>query len=192
MGILSGYGYAVESGSERVEEQNKAKQTTQKNQTNQVNKSHQNNSKNKAIVTNSVLPSIREKSAESSIPFTPQNSNVNTLNSGSKGNLLQLFSGLFVVIISVIVMLWLIKRFSRFNYAGQQTVKVLGGISLGTREKIVLIEVGSEQLLVGVAPGRVNLLHQLQEPVEVKPSLESFQSVLSKRFKGIFKRDQNK
>ena len=36
---------------------------------------------------------------------------------------------------------------------------------MGQRERILLVEVGGEQLVVGVAPGRVELLHHLAEPV---------------------------
>ncbi len=114
------------------------------------------------------------------------------LNSNGSGNVWQLFSGLFVVLASIVALVWLIKRFGRFSYTSQQTVKVLGGISLGTREKVVLIEVGKEQLLIGVAPGRVNILHQLQEPIEVNDSNESFQSVFGQRVKDLFKREEKK
>ncbi len=192
MGISSESGFALDSGADRTQDRKQIKQINQLKQNNQakpVNKIKQNS---RTPVNDNVFPSSGKKTIGSSLPLNAQNSQTTTLNSGSKGSLLQLFSGMIVVIISVIVMLWLMKRFSRFSYGGQQTVKILGGISLGTREKIVLIEVGTEQLLVGVAPGRVNLLHQLQEPVKVEKSLESFQSVLGKRFKDIFKRDQHK
>ena len=109
----------------------------------------------------------------------------------SKGNIFQLFSGLFIVILSIVIVVWLIKRLGRFNYSGQQSINIIGGVSLGTREKIVLIEIGNEQLLIGVAPGQVNMLHKLSEPIEVTQNTETFQSVLGQKIKGMLKRDKN-
>ena len=37
-------------------------------------------------------------------------------------------------------------------------MRVLGVLPLGTREKAILIEVAGKQMLLGVAPGRVNTL----------------------------------
>jgi flagellar protein FliO/FliZ len=45
-------------------------------------------------------------------------------------------------------------------------LKIIGGISMGSRERIVLLQVGSEQLLVGVSPGRINTLHVLEAPLD--------------------------
>jgi len=39
------------------------------------------------------------------------------------------------------------------------TVAMLGGVAVGSRERVVLLKVGDTQVLVGVAPGRVSTLH---------------------------------
>ncbi len=36
---------------------------------------------------------------------------------------------------------------------------------MGPRERVVLVQVGKQQLLLGVAPGRIQTLHVLDEPV---------------------------
>jgi len=51
-------------------------------------------------------------------------------------------------------------------------VRLLGGISVGHRERVVLIQVGEQQLLVGVAPGRVNTLHVLEKPITLERQTE--------------------
>jgi flagellar protein FliO/FliZ len=38
-------------------------------------------------------------------------------------------------------------------------VRVLGGASVGPRERVVVVQFGDQTLLLGVASGRVNLLH---------------------------------
>jgi flagellar protein FliO/FliZ len=40
-------------------------------------------------------------------------------------------------------------------------------VPLGQKERAVLLKVGATQILLGVAPGRVNTLHVLAEPLEI-------------------------
>jgi flagellar protein FliO/FliZ len=50
-------------------------------------------------------------------------------------------------------------------------IDVIADIPLGAKERAVLLKVGQKQILVGVAPGRVNLLHVLEEPLDLtKPA----------------------
>lgn len=45
-------------------------------------------------------------------------------------------------------------------------LRVLGAASVGPRERVVLVELGSTWLVVGVAPGNVRALHTLPRPRE--------------------------
>jgi flagellar protein FliO/FliZ len=53
-----------------------------------------------------------------------------------------------------------LKKYGNLPGTNQVDMKVLGGVSLGTRERAVLIQVEGKKILLGVAPGRVNVLHQ--------------------------------
>ena len=44
-------------------------------------------------------------------------------------------------------------------------IEVLASAPLGQRERAVLLQVGEEQILVGVAPGNVTTLHHISHPV---------------------------
>jgi flagellar protein FliO/FliZ len=44
---------------------------------------------------------------------------------------------------------------------------VISTLPLGQKERAVLVRVGKQQILLGVAPGRVTTLHVLSEPVDV-------------------------
>ena len=61
----------------------------------------------------------------------------------------------------------------QFGGGNSQVIRYLGGIAVGQRERVVLIEVGGTQLLIGVAPGRVEKLHKLDTPIEVNTALSS-------------------
>jgi len=84
----------------------------------------------------------------------------------SSGYLVQLIVGLMFVLLCIVVLAWLAKRFNRLQSSSDGSLKVLGGISMGARERVVLVQVGTTQLLLGVAPGRINMLHQLEQPLE--------------------------
>lgn len=78
--------------------------------------------------------------------------------------LLQLGLGLVLVVGLILLLAWLVRRVNGVSAAGRG-VKVLAAIPLGQRERAVLIQVGEQQMLLGVAPGRVNLLVRFDEPV---------------------------
>lgn len=83
------------------------------------------------------------------------------------GNYLQMFFGLFVVVALIIGMAWFMRRMGSMSGMAAGNLKVLGGISVGQRERIVLVQAGDVQLLVGVAPGEIRTLHVMDEPIAI-------------------------
>ncbi len=82
------------------------------------------------------------------------------------GSLLQALAGLLVVLAVIVLLAWLLRRFGRVGFNSAGTLRVLGGLSMGARERIVLVQAGETQILLGVAPGRVQTLHVLDKPIE--------------------------
>jgi len=80
-------------------------------------------------------------------------------------NILQVALSLFAVVVLIGVIAWFFRRFGRMNSAICGELRVVGGISIGQRERVVVIQVGEEQLLVGVTPGRVQTLHVLTKNI---------------------------
>jgi flagellar protein FliO/FliZ len=60
---------------------------------------------------------------------------------------------------------WLVKRAGGLQVNSGNGLKVVAALSVGPRERVVLIELAGEQWLLGVAPGCVNLLHRFEQPV---------------------------
>jgi flagellar protein FliO/FliZ len=90
-----------------------------------------------------------------------------SLGSGIGGQLLQLVLGLLLVIGLIFVLAWLMRRVQRAGPAGNQVIKLVGSRALGTRDRLVLVQVGNEQVLLGVSPGTITALHVMKEPVDV-------------------------
>jgi len=81
-------------------------------------------------------------------------------------SLWQLTLGMIAVLGLIMGLAWLLKRSGRFQVAAGGGLRVLGGLSMGARERVVLLQVGETQLLLGVAPGRVQTLHVLDQVLD--------------------------
>jgi flagellar protein FliO/FliZ len=77
------------------------------------------------------------------------------------GSLLQVFIGLVAVLLLIAATAWLAKRFGVTHGGTSGLLHVVGSTSVGTRERVVVVEVGESWLVVGVAPGSVNALMTL-------------------------------
>ncbi len=79
--------------------------------------------------------------------------------------LIQFTLGLLVVLMAVVALAWVFRRLNRLQSSAGGGLRTLGGLSLGPRERVVLIQVGETQLLLGIAPGQVKALHVLEQPI---------------------------
>ena len=82
------------------------------------------------------------------------------------GSLAKIGFGLLVVVALIVALSWGMRRMGGFAGGGAGSLRILGGLSMGTRERVVLIQVCDKQLLLGVAPGRVQTLHVLEQPID--------------------------
>jgi len=86
------------------------------------------------------------------------------------GGLLQVVLALGFVLALIAGLAWLVRRMGAVPQGAPGAMRVLGGISIGQRERIVLVQVGETQLVVGVAPGEIRTLHVLDKPIVMPPS----------------------
>ncbi len=73
-------------------------------------------------------------------------------------DLLQVILSLVVILGLIIGAAWFAKRFMLTSTQTGASIKMLGGINLGGRERVVLLEVADQWIVVGVAPGHVSTL----------------------------------
>ena len=74
------------------------------------------------------------------------------------GSVLQMLLGLTVVLAAFFGVVWLIKRSGALGTGGKQVLKLVSTIAVGTRERVVVVEIGDQWIVAGVAPGCVNHL----------------------------------
>lgn len=78
------------------------------------------------------------------------------------GGVFRMLLGLMAVLAVMALIVWVMKRFTPGSLGQQSVVRVVGGVSVGTRERIVVVEVADRWLVVGVAPGQVNSIANLE------------------------------
>jgi flagellar protein FliO/FliZ len=78
--------------------------------------------------------------------------------SASAGSMLQVLFGLVAVLGLLAAGAWTLRRFNGSRTATGAAVKIIGGVSVGNRERILVVEVADQWIVVGVAPGRINTL----------------------------------
>lgn len=76
-------------------------------------------------------------------------------------SMLKMVIGLGLVLAVMFGITWLAKRMLPHAKASNSTVKVVGGVSVGTRERVVVVEVAGRWLVVGVASGNVSAIADL-------------------------------
>lgn len=92
------------------------------------------------------------------------------------GSLLQVFIGLIAVLLLIAATAWVAKRFGVTRSRASNVLHVISSASVGTRERVVVVEVGESWLVIGVAPGSVNALMTLprgEVPSPAAPSLNA-------------------
>ncbi|QHF46116.1 flagellar biosynthetic protein FliO [Pseudomonas sp. S35] len=97
--------------------------------------------------------------------------------SGLGGQLTQLVLGLLLVVGLIFVLAWLLRRVQQVGPGNAQVIEMIGSRALGPRDRLVLVQVGDEQILLGLTPGRITPLHVLKTPVNVdqsKPATPEF------------------
>lgn len=114
-----------------------------------------------AVLVTAVACSSRVAHAANELPAV---SGVSTF-----GALFQGLLGLAIVLAALVGFFWFLRRFSPGQTGAQGVVKVVGGVMLGTRERLVVVEVGDTWLLLGVGGGQVTHLHNMPRPAGYVP-----------------------
>lgn len=95
-----------------------------------------------------ITPESRHLAAESPISF---------------GYVFQILFSFAAVIAFIFGFAWLMRRSGRFGaLGGGRGLRIVSSLSLGMREKIVVVNVGDRNIVVGVAPGQIRTLHVME------------------------------
>jgi flagellar protein FliO/FliZ len=117
---------------------------------------------------------------------------VETVTPPGVGNLGQVTLSLALVLALIFAAAWVARRMRGLNRASTDALDVVSTLPLGQKERAVLVRVGKQQILLGVAPGRVTTLHVLSEPVAVTTPPSAPGSAAKPSFKALLMKSLGK
>ncbi len=72
---------------------------------------------------------------------------------------------LFAVLALVVGLGWLLKRLPGSGFRPPEGMKLVTSLTVGAKERVVVVEINGQQLLLGVTAGGISKLHTLEEPL---------------------------
>lgn len=79
----------------------------------------------------------------------------------SPGTYIQATLALLLIVGLLFGAAWMARKVSGGKLFGQGNLRVVSGVALGPRERIVLVEIGETWLVVGIVPGQIRTLHEM-------------------------------
>ena len=86
------------------------------------------------------------------------------------GVLLETLLGLILVLVIIAFLAWLLRKSGQFQSSSSGDLFIISSLALGPRERAVLLQVGDQQLLVGVTSQNIQILHVLDKNIESNKS----------------------
>ena len=106
------------------------------------------------------------------------------------GQLTQLVLGLLLVLGLIFFLAWLLRRVQNAAPAANQVIQVVGSRQVGPRDRLLLVQVGNEQILVGHTPGSLTTLHVMAEPVAAPTNARPATPEFAQRLMELLGKDQ--
>ena len=89
----------------------------------------------------------------------------------SHNELMRVIMGLLSVLLIIICLSWIVKRLNIVKFSSSKGFQSIASMTLGPKEKIILLRVGDRYLLMGLGSSTVNLLYDFGE--QLPPGFES-------------------
>ena len=115
-------------------------------------------------------------SPAAALPAMPPGAPATMAPTSSAGSLLQTIFALVFVLALLIGLAWFMKRYGPKVMGGNNKMRVVSSLNLGGRERIVLVEVADQWIVVGASPGRINALATMPRQEGDLPQLATAQN----------------
>jgi flagellar protein FliO/FliZ len=106
--------------------------------------------------------SVVNAEASASTPQTLQN----------PSSILSIFLSLLLVVAIIFALAAIARRFN-VTQAGNGQLKVVASMTAGAKEKIMVVDVGGEQFLIGITAHNINQLGKLESPLQTASGSQS-------------------
>jgi flagellar protein FliO/FliZ len=79
--------------------------------------------------------------------------------------LVRIVLGTLVAVGLLLLTARILPRLGGVRGIASDAFRVVASLPVGQRERVVVVQVGKQQIMLGVAPGRVDVVHELAEPL---------------------------
>lgn len=95
------------------------------------------------------------------------------------GYAFEMLGALVLVVLCFFVVVVLVKRINGKPFGARNPIQLVSSVGVGPREKVILLQVGETQLLLGSTPNNIRTLHTFSEPVVTADLEQSVPSAFS-------------
>ncbi len=89
-------------------------------------------------------------------------------NAGMQNSIASTVLGLFAIIALSFFLVWALKKMRLSQVLGVNSkLKIVSQLAVGQRERIAIIDVNGEQILIGITPTQINLLKSIEKPISL-------------------------
>ncbi len=109
---------------------------------------------------------------------------------GDYGEVTRVLGSLMVVIFIIFFLAYFLKKLKvgqQFSIDGP--IKVVATLPVGTKEKLILVQVGEEQILVGMSAQGLQPVHTLKKPVDVALAQSDSKFMFSEQLKKVLSKN---
>lgn len=81
---------------------------------------------------------------------------------------LQVLFSLVLIVALIVAAAWFVKRLNVSSMKATGSLKIETSLAIGQKEKLLILRVENERILLGITPHHINFLHKLENSTEVE------------------------
>lgn len=101
----------------------------------------------------------------------------------ANAGIIQWLASSLLVLALIIGLAWALKKTRLVPQMGRPDFKVLFTLPVGYKEKLMIVQAGEEQLLLGVTAQQITYLHKIEPPLPVQSEPHAFSQQLARFMK---------
>lgn len=100
--------------------------------------------------------------------------------------------GLVFIVGLILALGWFLRRFNQGGLFQNSAIKIIASLPLGTRERLAVVDVGGQQLLLGITATQITTLHVFNEPIIAPGENSPAASDFGKKLMAILQQKNNR
>jgi flagellar protein FliO/FliZ len=111
----------------------------------------------------------------------------------STGGIFQILIVLLLVLGLMVGAAWLLKKFNASGITSQGEVKIVGGVAVGNRERIMVVEVADQWIVVGVTSSNISALSTMpRQETRQQPGNQAISNNFAQKLKQLIEKRNDK